>query len=312
MKLSTSTGDLLKYAPSLADAVRLFKDTPFRYINLEQDTADYFLCQSDAPWQHELERWAQAAEDSGLTYVFSHAPCMNAFSGDSTDYDVTIRAIRRSIESCGALHIPRIVVHASFSPDFTARQFTEQNRRFYGDLLPTAEKYGVELLTENMTDKNLYVPLATGRELREFVDAVDHPLLTACWDIAHAHLSTKAKNEGQYRCILDVGEKLHGLHIADNFGDGAHHHTFPFAGIINFDEVMQALLDVGYRGYFNFEASYTLLHHENLPYRRQPWQHNGQTVTRLLDPSLALKQQAVALLYETGKFILESYDCFEE
>ena len=116
----------------------------------------------------------------------------------------------------------------------------------------------------------------------------------------------------QYRCITDVGDKLKGLHIADNFGDGAHHHTFPFAGIINFDEVMQALLDVGYEGYFNFEASYTLLHHENLPYRRQPWVHNGETVKRLLDPSLELKQKAVALLYDTGKYVLETYNCFEE
>lgn len=312
MKLSTSTGDLLKYASSLGDAVRLFKDTPFRYINLEQDTADYFLCQSDAPWQQQLEDWARAEEEAGVDYVFSHAPCMNAFSGDRTDYDVTVRAIRRSIESCGVLRIPRIVVHASFSPDFTARQFTEQNRRFYGDLLETAEKHGITLLAENMTDKNTFVPLATGQELREFVDAVDHPLLGACWDIAHANLSTRAKAHGQYRCIQDVGDKLLGLHIADNFGDGAHHHSWPFAGIINFDEVMQALLDVGYEGYFNFEASYTLLHHENIPYRRQPWVHNGETVKRLLDPSLELKQKAVALLYDTGKYVLETYGCFEE
>jgi len=312
VKLSTSTGDLLKYASSLGGAVRLFKDTPFRYINLEQDTADYFLCQSDAPWQRELEDWVRAAEEAGVTYAVSHAPCMNAFSGDRTDYDVTVRAIRRSIESCAELKIPRIVVHASFSPDFTAREFTEQNRRFYGDLLDTAEKSGVMLLAENMTDKNTFVPLATGQELREFVDAIGHPLLGACWDIAHANLSTKAKAHGQYRCIRDVGDKLMGLHIADNFGDGAHHHSWPFAGIINFDEVMQVLLDVGYEGLFNFEASYTLLHHENLPYRRQPWVHEGKTITRLLDPSLELKQKAVALLYDTGKYILESYDCFEE
>ena len=45
-----------------------------------------------------------------------------------------------------------------------------------------------------------------------------------------------------------------------NFGN-IHHHSWPFAGIINFDEVMIALKEVGYRGYFNFEASYTLHHH---------------------------------------------------
>ena len=51
----------------------------------------------------------------------------------------------------------------------------------------------------------------------------------------------------------------------------------------------QGLLDVQYDGYFTFEASYTLL-----------------------SPSLELKKQAVDLLYEVGKYILETYQCFEE
>ena len=312
MKLSTSTGDFGKYVPTLTEEIRHFRGSPFRYINLEQNTADYFLCPSDDPWRREVDDWAKAAEDAGVTFVFSHAPCMNAFSGSEEDYQTTVRAIRRSIRSCALLNIDRIVVHASFSPDFTPRQFIEQNRRFYGDLLTTAEECGVMLLAENMIDRNIHVPLATGRELREFVDAIDHPLLCACWDTAHANLSTKAKEQGQYRCITDVGDKLKGLHIADNFGDGAHHHTWPFAGIINFDEVMQALLDVGYDGYFNFEASYTLCHSVNPPYGRRPWQHNGETVTKLLNPSIPLKFKAVDLLFDVGQYLLETYDCFEE
>ena len=75
---------------------------------------------------------------------------------------------------------------------------------------------------------------------------------------------------------------------------------------------MQGLLDVNYDGYFTFEASYTLLHQENLPYRREAWEHGGKTVDRLLNPSIPLKQKAVDLLYETGKYILESYGVYEE
>lgn len=311
MKLSTSTGDFGKYVDSLDQEIRHFKGSPFRYINLEQNTADYFLCADDAPWRREVDKWGEAAAYAGVSFVFSHAPCMNAFETDEEYYHITLRAIRRSIESCALLHIPRIVVHASFSPRFTSQEFLTRNQRFYRQLLDTAERCGVMLLTENMTDHNLYVPLDTGREVRELVDLVDHPLFAACWDTAHANLSTKAKAEGQYKGITDIGDKLKGLHIADNFGDGAHHHSWPFAGIVNFDAVMQGLLDVGYDGFFNFEASYTLLHHQNLPYARQPWERNGKTVTTLLDPPVALKKKAVELLYETGKCILEAYDCFE-
>ena len=49
---------------------------------------------------------------------------------------------------------------------------------------------------------------------------------------------------------MDIGDKLKGLHISDNFGD-SHHHSWPFAGIINFDSVMQGLVDVNYDGIIN-------------------------------------------------------------
>ena len=62
--------------------------------------------------------------------------------------------------------------------------------------------------------------------------------------------------------------------------------------------MVQGLIDVEYKGFFNFEASYSLLHHENIPYHRKPWVRDGETVAKLLDPSVALKQKATDLLYE--------------
>ena len=75
---------------------------------------------------------------------------------------------------------------------------------------------------------------------------------------------------------------------------------------------MQGLLDVNYDGFFTFEASYTLLHHSNPPYGKKPWVHNGKEQRLLLDPSLDLKKKAVELLYETGKYILSTYNCLDE
>ena len=152
---------------------------------------------------------------------------------------------------------------------------------------------------------------STGKQLREFIDYVDHPLLAACWDTAHGNIAKTARELGQYENIVAIGDRVKGMHISDNFGD-THHHTWPFAGVINFDSVVQGLLDVNYDGFFTFEASYTLRHQMNMPCRRKEWEHNGETVTRLLNPSMDLKKKAVSLLYDTGKYILETYDCFEE
>ena len=50
----------------------------------------------------------------------------------------------------------------------------------------------------------------------------------------------------------------------------------------------------------------------NMPYQRKTWEHNGKNIEKLVSPSLDLKKKAVDLLYETGKYILQTYDCFEE
>ena len=316
MKLSTSTGDFSFYVDSIADKVRNFKGSKFKYINLEQTgkpaTLDFFFCESDDEWKKKADEWGEAAAYAGITYAVSHAPCLDAFEPLSEEnYAATIRAIRRSIEVCHLLGINRTVVHASSSRNFTATEFYKHNKKFYSEFFDLMEKYNITVMTENETT-NVYYPLSTGKEIREFIEYVDHPLLAACWDTAHGNLNEKVKKEGQYQSIIDIGDRLKGLHISDNFGDGAHHHTWPFAGTINFDSVMQGLIDVNYDGFFNFEASYTILHQKNLPYKRQPWEHNGETVTKLLNPSVELKKKAIDLLYETGKYILETYDCFEE
>ena len=49
---------------------------------------------------------------------------------------------------------------------------------------------------------------------------------------------------------------------------------------------------------------------ENL--RRVGQYLKGEKVTKLMNPSIELKKTAVDLLYDVGKYILDSYDCFEE
>lgn len=315
MKLSSSSGDFGEYVETVDEKVKCFKGTKFRYINLEQSgsTKELFSEKYD-DWKFFADRCAKAAEYADVFYVLSHAPCLHRAilpaldDRNAPDYRRNVDAIRRSIEVCHALKIPHIVIHACPDASFTKKDFYQYNTMFYSEFLDLAEKYNITILTENWDSDNSLI--STGKQMRDFLDSIDHPLLAACWDTAHGNLSENARLIGQYQNIVELGDKLKGLHVSDNFGD-VHHHTWPFAGTINFDQVMQGLYDVNYNGYFNFEASYTLLHHKNLPYHRKPWEHKGETVTGLLDPSIALKQKAVDLLYDIGQYILETYHCFE-
>lgn len=315
MKLATSTGDFKWYVDSISEQIKCYKDSKFKYINLEQCQSPAILADDDYEWRKNADVCGEAAAYAGVEFVLSHAPglhfaCLNAFQNPNDEtYRINIRAIRRSIEICHMLGIKRIVVHACTSDTFNVDNFYEYNTMFYREFFDLMEKYDITVLTENWDNNRTH--FSTGKEIRDFLDHMNHPLLACCWDTAHGNIDEVARGIGQYQNIMDIGDKLKGLHISDNFGD-VHHHSWPFAGIINFDSIMQGLMDVNYDGYFTFEAAYTLLHEKNIPYHREAFDYNGTIIRKLQSPSLQLKKQAVELLYETGKHILETYDCYEE
>lgn len=315
MKLASSTGDFWWYVITLEDTVLCFKDTKFKNINLEITKNNDLLADDGDAYLTIVDKLVKAREEAGVNYVVAHAPCLHnpipevLVNPDNEEFKRNIRAIKRSMEICHKLNIERIVIHACANSTFTEEEFYKYNKIFYNELLPTAEKYNIMILTENWDNNATH--FSTGAEMRRFIDEINHPLLCACWDTAHGNICQKAREIGQYENILALGDKLKGMHVSDNFGD-CHHHSWPFAGIINFDSVMQGLIDVNYDGYFTFEASYTLLHRHNIPYYRPHWEHKGEIIRKLQSPSLDLKKKATDLLYETGKYILETYNCFEE
>lgn len=311
MKLSTSTGDFWHYNTKYYDAVMCFKESRFKNINLElTKNLEIFYSDSDNQWKALVEELERAREDAGVKYVVSHSPCIYKFHFPGEDgYIRDMRAIKRSIKIIHSLGVDSIVVHPITNLKLTEEEFYRCNTLFFREILELAEKYNITVMIENWDYTETHI--STGQQMRDFLDYMNHPLLAACWDTAHGNIEPVAREIGHYNNIKALGSYLKGLHISDNFGD-LHHHTWPWAGIINFDSVMQGLIDVNYSGYFNFEASYTLLHENNVPRPRKPFIYNGEKITKLMNPSLELKKKAVELLYDTGKYILETYDCFEE
>jgi sugar phosphate isomerase/epimerase len=134
-------------------------------------------------------------------------------------------------------------------------------------LLGEAEHLGVRIATENMfkwkdeTEKET-VPAACGtaEDFVRHIDVGNHPYYTACLDIGHAQMQNC---EGAVKLIRALGGKrLGALHVHDNdlWDD---HHTFPFVGMSNWEEITSALADVGYKGKFTFEANAFLKRYPN-------------------------------------------------
>ena len=311
MKLASTTGEFHGYARTPADAVRFYEGTGFRHL----DYNFYDVLRPGSPflgdrWLDEVEEAGREAERLGFDFIQAHSPNYNPFD-PKADHEAGMLATIRSIEACGRLGIPNIVVHPGMTTELTYPDgrdgYFSRNRDFYRSLFPAMEKWNVNVLIENSAEANMGTRyfFMTGQEMRDFADYVDHPLLHCNWDIGHANM----RGTDQREDILAMGGHLRGLHIQDNFG-ACDEHIAPFMGTTDMDAVMQGLLEVGYQGYFTFETENMLLSYGRWPHKRR--QAPSVTERRLAVPPLDLRRKAAALLYEIGRSILFAYDCYEE
>ena len=166
------------------------------------------------------------------------------------------------------------------------------------------ERFGVNVLTENSTKSNMgdKYYINTGKDVREFVKYVNHPLFHACWDTGHANCEGS-----QYDEIMALGDELYAIHYNDNHG-AKDDHIAPFMGRLNHDEVITALIDVGFKGYFTLECDSSLIKYNQWTGERRRFERNQ----RLREPQLFMQRHLDAMMYDTAKWMLESYDIFEE
>lgn len=301
MKIATTTDNFLYYCDNDIDRIRELHRGGFRYIDLSM----YFFT-PDSPymsddWKTPVRALKEEADRLGMKFVQAHSQGGNYLSYPPEKAEFLVAATLRSIEICRELGIPNTVVHPGCADGLTKEQWFEKNKEFYQRLIPMMEKTGVNVLIENSTVANTKEKYwaNSGKDMAEFLSYVDHPLLHACWDTGHGN----CEESTQYENIMALGKELYAIHYNDNHGS-KDEHLIPYLGTLNHDEVMHALIDVGFKGYFTLECSSSLLQ----PRRRKVFDKD----TRLVTPQLFMQRHAENLMYDTAKYILESYGLFEE
>lgn len=189
-------------------------------------------------------RLKQIGLDNGIVCNQSHAPFP---TGSVQIRPYLKRAIECTAEAGGSI----CVIH----PDND--RSAQENAEIYQELLPFARECGVKIATENMWNWDLaknqscFASCATEKSFLEHLDAVHDDFFVACLDIGHAEM--KGSGSGAARMIRALGSHLAALHLHDN--DRLHDsHQIPFSMEIDFEEVVKALKEIGYTGYFTLEA----------------------------------------------------------
>ena len=302
MKIATTTGDFATLCQTDEERIRELHRAGFRYIDFNMYTFTPDSPYMGESWREEAEKLLSLANSLGMKFVQAHSQGGNPL--DAAQRDFIVRATIRSIEICGVLGIPCTVVHAGVNKAISKEEWFRANKDFYAALFPTMEKCGVMVLCENSTAKNMggAYYINTGKDMREFIDYVNHPLFGGCWDTGHANCEGS-----QYDEIMALGDKLHAIHYNDNRG-GGDEHVAPFLGTLNHDEVISALIDVGFKGYFTLECDSSLR-----PYNYWQGDRRGfEKSDKLREPQLFMQRHIEKMMYETSEWMLKSYDIFEE
>lgn len=182
--------------------------------------------------------------DNGIHCNQSHAPFPTSCPEIRSFYQ---RAIECTAEAGGEI----CIIH----PD--NNKSPEENAEMYFELLPFAKSCNVKIATENMWNwdnekgHSSFAACATGKSFCDHIDAVNDDSFVACLDLGHAEM--QGSGDGAANMIRALGDRLQALHIHDN--DRLHDsHQIPFSMSIDFNGVVKALQNIGYRGYFTLEA----------------------------------------------------------
>ncbi len=213
------------------------------------------MCRNTDAYREYMLRLKKTADEAGIVCNQAHAPFPSAKYDDEEFNKKMFDKIVRSMECASLLGAGIIVVHPIHGfPDGTD-EFA-LNMDFYNRLLPYCQKFNIKVALENMwktyTKRKHIAASACGtpEDFVRYLDALDSEWFVGCLDLGHCTLT----DDEPQRAIRVLGkERIKALHVHDNdyVNDS---HALPYLGLINWDETLEALAEIGYDGEFTYEA----------------------------------------------------------
>ena len=223
------------------EAIKNIGEMGFRYVELwpEDNLRD------------NVKALCEIAETYGIRFWSLHAPFVN-LSISSPDDKVRARSlevIKEYIIAAGELGAKVVVVHPSseYLPDIIEySKCLLKLRTSLAMLSRLASEHDVLLALENMIDRHKPIKLRVGAyimELRQLIEEMNLGNVGLCLDTGHSFINKMNPALEAYW----AGKHLITTHIDDNHGE-RDDHLVPTKGKINWNEVLNALKAISYRG----------------------------------------------------------------
>lgn len=236
------------------------------WLNKYCEKADGPMLQPD--WRQFIGRVREYADKKGIAVGQVHAHWrLGTEIREDFSCDAPSNLTLNNIEACAMLNSRRLVFHPlqrwlRMPDEADRRKVLDANVRYFGALLPAAEKYGVEIHIENLFDhhhvwqeEDPVFPFGQTEDILYLLDRLNSPRVKTCLDTGHANIN----GVNIPAAIRAYGKRLGSLHLNDNFGRirpvYEDLHLFPGNGRLDWKAIIRALREVEYEGTFNFECS---------------------------------------------------------
>ncbi len=200
------------------------------------------------------------ADEVGLAIPTVHS-LLDGYVKDIARNEWMRAKVRRDIEAASILGAKYCVIHSvstlRWGFDADPRIMHQLNQKMYADFIPVAEEFGVCLTLESFGGVTVdgmrgYDYFSNHKLMRNELDAIPTEYKAFCLDSGHTNVAGGGGCLPIPDFIRYFGDRIKMLHLHDN--DGLNdQHLIPGFGYINWPAVFEALEEIGYDGYYNYE-----------------------------------------------------------
>ena len=213
-----------------------------------------------AAYYGELKAYA---DELGLVISQTHGK-LQGFINNKEEDNALVENSRLDCLATAMLGAPVCVIHNASSISQGANPESELMHRLSFDMftrvLPYAKQYGIKIATETFGDAVMYNACDFFGNIEEFMKAYEdikaieeyRDYFTVCVDTGHSNKAMRYGNPTPGDVIRRIGSDIDVLHLNDN-DTLTDQHKMPMTGCIEWDDVFDALDEVGYHGVYNME-----------------------------------------------------------
>lgn len=237
-----------------------------RFLKMKQhgyDAVDYgiaytgteFYSATESELKAILEAERLAAEGAGIQISQTHGPWRWP-PQDETEQDRAERLekMKRAVVINAMLGCEYLVIHPIMPfgiedlKNGKQQETWDLNVVFFTELVVFAKQYGITICLENMPMRHFSI--ATPEQVLRFVKAINADNFKICLDTGHVAVFPGLSLGDEIR---KLGDYIKVLHIHDNKGNWDAH-LYPSKGIIDWQDFVKALEDIGFGGVLSLEV----------------------------------------------------------